>query len=113
MPAYRIYRLKPRPRQQFLWAPHTSGTTEVKLRDYIEAGSVEAASTYGAWAARQGTDGALELGDLLEATDGKLYICKYVGFEDAKWVVPEAPPASESAAPEDAPSAPSAPLQLG
>jgi hypothetical protein len=28
---------------------------------------------------------------LLEAEDGKLSIFKYVGFEEAKWVLPEPP----------------------
>ena len=29
-------------------------------------------------------------GDLLESADGQLRICKYVGFEPAQWVLPEA-----------------------
>jgi hypothetical protein len=29
------------------------------------------------------------VGDLLEAENGQLRICKYVGFEPAQWVIPE------------------------
>jgi hypothetical protein len=32
------------------------------------------------------------VGDLLEAPDGVLRIFKFVGFEEAHWVVPEAKP---------------------
>jgi hypothetical protein len=91
MPVYRIHRLKPNPRQQFRWAPHTIGTTGVKPRDYEGAGVVEAPGAYAAWTALRGTDQALEVGDLLEAEDGALSIFKYVGFEEARWVFPEPP----------------------
>jgi hypothetical protein len=91
MPVYRIHRLKPNPRQQFRWAPHTIGTTGVKPRDYEAAGSVEAPGNYAAWNTLRGTDRALDVGDLLEAEDGKLSIFKYVGFEEANWVIPETP----------------------
>jgi hypothetical protein len=91
MPVYRIHRLKPHPRQQFRWAPHTIGSTGVKPRDYEGAGVVEAAGMYAAWTALRGTDQALDVGDLLEAEDGKLSIFKYVGFEEAVWVLPEPP----------------------
>jgi hypothetical protein len=40
----------------------------------------------------------LTVGDLLEAENGALRICKYVGFESASWLVPEtksAPAASD------------------
>ena len=93
MPVYRIHRLKSNPRQQFRWAPHTIGTTAVKLRDYESAGVVEAAGTYAVWTALRGTEQALDVGDLLEAEDGKLSIFKYVGFEEAVWVLPEPPTA--------------------
>ena len=85
MPAYRIHRLKENQRQQFRWAPHTSGAASVKPRDYQEDGSVEAPSAYAAWALLRDSDQALQVGDLLESEDGKLYICKYVGFEEARW----------------------------
>jgi hypothetical protein len=91
MPVYRIHRLKPNPRQQFRWAAHTIGTSGVKPRDYEGAGVVEAPGAYAAWTALRGTDQALEVGDLLEAEDGKLSIFKYVGFEEARWVLPDPP----------------------
>ena len=91
MPSYRIHRLREAQRQQFRWAPHTNGATGVKTRDYRDGGSVEAPGEYVAWAALDGSDRALAVGDLLEKEDGTLYICKYVGFEEARWVMPEAP----------------------
>ncbi len=39
MPVYQIHRLKETQRQQFRWAPHTSGVTIVKPKDY-EKGQV-------------------------------------------------------------------------
>lgn len=103
MPLFRIHRLKPAQRQQFRWAAHTSGASTVKPRDYTQEGSVEASSPYAAWAALRHTDQPLEVGDVLETPDGTLLLCKYVGFEQARWFVPEsappAPPSPESAAP--------------
>ncbi len=89
MPSYRIFRLKEEQRQRFRWGPHTSGATGVRLKDYVEAGSIEAASVYAAWAALRETDRALKVGDLLDLEGGSLSICKYVGFEEARWVTPE------------------------
>jgi hypothetical protein len=37
----------------------------------------------------RGTAESLDIGDVLESPDGNLYICKYVGFEEARWVMPE------------------------
>ena len=44
--------------------------------------------TRGAYLREAGTP--LAVGDLLEFGDGQLRICKYVGFEPAQWVLPEA-----------------------
>lgn len=102
MPLFRIHRLKPAQRQQFRWAAHTSGASTVKPRDYIQEGSVEAPSPYAAWAALRRTDQPLEVGDVLETPDGTLLLCKYVGFEPARWFAPDnasaAPAASDAAA---------------
>jgi hypothetical protein len=92
MPTYRIHRMKPTPRQSFRWAAHTAGTAAVKPRDYEPDGEVEAASPYNAWAMLAGADRPLQVGDLLENPDGELRICKYVGFEEARWVLPEVKP---------------------
>lgn len=116
MPNYRIHRLKDHLRQQFRSAPHVSGTAGVKPRDYLpgvvagEAGSdtaaefsgetISAASPYAAFFELK--DGATPLvpGDLLEDESGALRIFKYVGFEEAQWVLPEVPaaPAGDAAA---------------
>ncbi len=90
MPTYRIYRLKEPVRRQFRWAPHTAGLTVVKPRDYELDGSIEAAGLYSAWAALKTTAAPLGVGDLLETETGELFICKYVGFEEARWEHPEA-----------------------
>jgi hypothetical protein len=89
MPAYRIHRLRENQRQQFRWAPHTNGAAAVKPRDYGDGGVVEAQGAYAAWTSLRDTGRPLEVGDLLETEDGKLAICKYVGFEEAHWVLPE------------------------
>lgn len=76
-------------RQQFRWAPHTSGASTVKPKDYEEAGTVESANVYSLWAELKESDRPLDVGDLVELPGGELRICKYVGFEEAKWVLPE------------------------
>ena len=40
----------------------------------------------------------LGLGDLLENEKSELRICKYVGFDEAVWVLPEPKPRAEAAA---------------
>ena len=103
MPAYQIHRLKETPRQQFRWAPHTPGVTIVKLKDYEPGSVVEAASPYALWLELRESDHALAVGDLIEvvsdkmaAPGGELRILKYIGFEEARWYVPEpAPSATE------------------
>jgi len=92
MPAFRIHRMKENPRQQFRWAPHTSGVTGIKPRDFELAGEIEAQGLYDAWMSLRGTDRALDIGDVLESAAGELRICKYVGFEEARWVLPEFKP---------------------
>lgn len=89
MPIFRIHRMKESMRQQFRWAPHTSGVTSIKPRDFEAAGEVESHGFYDVWMTLRGTERALEIGDVLEAETGELRICKYVGFEEARWVVPE------------------------
>ena len=89
MPSYRIYTMKEAPRRQFRSAPHVSGETAVKRKDYDEAGAVEASSQYAAWSLRRESGSPLAVGDLLETDTGELCICKYVGFEVAHWLLPE------------------------
>jgi len=89
MPHYQIHRLKELPRQQFRWAPHTPGVTVVKLKDYEPGAAIEAASPYALWLALRETEQAIAVGDLIEAPGAELRILKYIGFEEARWYVPE------------------------
>ena len=91
MPAYQIHLLKETQRQQFRWAPHTSGVTIAQPKDYEKGKIVEAASPYAVWLALRGTGDELKLGDLLEFESSELRILKYIGFEEARWYVPESP----------------------
>jgi hypothetical protein len=88
MPAFQLHRLKEAQRQQYRWAPHTSGLTTVKQKDYELAETVAADSPYAVWEKLKSTDQPLQVGDILENEDGKLRICKYIGFEEAHWFVP-------------------------
>ncbi len=96
MPAYQIHRLKETQRQQFRWAPHTPGVTIVKLKDYEPGSVIEAASPYALWLALRESDNAIAVGDLIEVVGqvpaGELRILKYIGFEEARWYVPEPAP---------------------
>lgn len=67
----------------------------LKPRDYEQRGEVEAPHSYGAWTELRGSENALEIGDVLENERGELRICKYVGFEEARWVQPEVRGAQE------------------
>jgi hypothetical protein len=104
MATYQIHRLKNHLRQQFRFAPHVSGVSNVKARDYEMGGTVDAASPYAAFFAKREQPDALEVGDLLEC-DGMLRILKFVGFEEAQWVVPEVKPPMGSAIDVEASSA--------
>jgi len=89
MPSYRVHRLKDHLRNQFRSAPHVSGMANVKPRDYEVSGEVESSSPYAAFFQLKDTEAALQPGDILEAQDQSLRIYKYVGFEEARWVLPE------------------------
>jgi len=92
MPAFHIHRLKDHLRQPFRSAPHVSGMAMVKPRDYEPGETVDAASPYAAFFSLRDLERPLEVGDLLEAENGSLRICKFVGFEEAHWVQPELKP---------------------
>lgn len=111
MPSYRIHRLRDYLRAPFRSAPHVSGAADVKPRDYTPGDSVEAASPYAAFFALRDSDSRLEVGDLLESEDGSLRICKFVGFEEARWVVPEATAAASNIAAGPSPEARSVALE--
>jgi hypothetical protein len=86
---YRIHRLREAARAQFRWAPHTAGLTAIKPKDYEPAGEIDASSPYLAWTALKNTEEPLQPGDVLESDDGSLRIYKFVGFEEAQWILPE------------------------
>lgn len=94
--------MKQAAREHFRWAPHVSGIVQLKPRDYVPDGEVEALNFYDAWAVLRGSPRALDIGDALETSGGDLRICKYVGFEEARWAMPEgaveAPPQQASGA---------------
>lgn len=92
MPAYQIHRLRESHRQQFRWAPHTSGVSIAKPKDYDKGDLIEAIGPYALWIALKETEQALQVGDLLESESGELRIYKYIGFEEAQWFVPEPAP---------------------
>jgi hypothetical protein len=98
MHMYKIHRLREHLRRQFRYAPHVSGRAQVKPRDYEPGDSVQAVSPYQAFFVLRDGGTPLEVGDLLEAADGSLRIFKFVGFEEAAWVLPEAKPAAEASA---------------
>ena len=103
MAMYRVYRMKDMPRQQFRWAPHVAGAAGVKAKDYEPDVEIEAGSEYDAWGRLRASERPLAVGDLLEAEGGALRIFKYVGFESASWVIPEArTPQAPSEQPEQA-----------
>jgi len=91
MATYRVHRLKDHLRQHFRYAPHVSGTATVKPRDYEPGQEVEAPTPYAAFFSLRDSENPLAVGDVLEC-GANLYIFKFVGFEDARWVVPEAKP---------------------
>ena len=61
----------------------------MKPRDFEQRGQIEALHEYDAWRLLRENNASLEVGDLLETENGRLSICKYVGFEPAAWVLPE------------------------
>lgn len=61
----------------------------LKPRDFEPQGEVQASHHYEAWTSLRGSEEALQVGDVLESESGELRICKYVGFEEAKWLVVE------------------------
>ncbi len=100
MSTYRIFRMKPQDRQRFRWAPHTAGLCSAKPKDYEEQGAVEASTVYAAWAQLKAAGHPLDLGDILIDPNEQMRIVKYVGFEEVRWLIPEAKTGLEEAPPE-------------
>src|ERR1044071_2988258 len=107
MAVYRIHRMKESARQQCRWSRHTRGVTNVKPKDCEQTLTVDAATPYALWMQLKDSEDALQVGDILESESGSLRIYKYVGFEEAQWVVPEVKTAQELPRPaEEAVSSP-------
>ncbi|MBI3693302.1 MAG: hypothetical protein HY238_00470 [Acidobacteria bacterium] len=107
MARYRIYYLKDSHRQQFQQAPPSPGPITLKMRDYQPGDEIEASSPYAAWKQireEQGEQRPIEVGDALETETGALLVCKFVGFEEAQWWAPEAPPQPGVTLPGEAPA---------
>lgn len=104
MPVYRIFRMKDHERQRFRWAPHTSGATMVKPKDFEEQGNIDASSAYAAWSALKETEKPLDIGDILVDHKDEMRILKYVGFEEARWIIPEVKTGIESVPPASGPA---------
>ena len=107
MARYRIYYLKDSHRPQFRHAPPSPGPVKLKMRDYQPGGEIEASSPYAAWKQtreEQGERRPIEVGDALETDTGALLVCKFVGFEEAQWWLPEAPPPPAVTPPSEAPA---------
>lgn len=98
MAVYKVHRLKGHLRQPFRYAVHVSGAAELKPRDYAPGETVEAASPYAAYFLMRGAEKPLEPGDVLETETGELRIFKFVGFEEARWTLPDPKPESASGA---------------
>jgi hypothetical protein len=100
MARYRIYYLKESQRQHFRQAAPLPGPLKLKPRDYEPGGDLDAPSPYAAWKLLQerGGERPIGVGDALESDTGALLVCRYVGFEEAHWFVPE--PASPPLSPE-------------
>jgi hypothetical protein len=102
MPSYRVHILKDHLRDHFRFAPHVSGTANIKPRDYEPGEMVEASSPYAAFFLLKESETPLQPGDILEATgDGSLRIYKFVGFEEACWILPEPKPESKAESPSE------------
>jgi hypothetical protein len=94
MACYRIHRIRETMKEQFRWQAHTGGAAVVKPKDYQGNGEVDAATPYALWNRMKAEGKALCPGDVLETVKedgapGELHIFKYIGFEPAKWWIPE------------------------
>ena len=100
MSRYRIHYLRESQRQHFRNAPPMAPPHKLKPKDYQPGGEIDAENPYAAWKQMRETPGDLrpiEIGDALEAETGALFLCRYVGFEEAQWYVPEPEPAPTTA----------------
>ncbi len=99
MAKYRAHYLRNDLSRRFRELPAASAKKQVRARDYPVNAEIEAEGEYAAWHQLQAFDSgqpgeaagrAFAVGDVLEAEDGKLFLCLFGGFEEASWWVPEA-----------------------
>ena len=93
--------MKDTPRENFRWSAHTGGLAIVKPKDYDAAEELEAATPYALWKQLAAAGKGLRPGDVLEmitaeGPTAELQIAKYIGFEPAKWYVPEPKPEGDA-----------------
>ena len=89
MPSYRVFRLKENLRSHFRLLPHLSGTTQLKLRDYVEGIEVNASNRYAAWMELKNTNDPLQVGDAMVEDGVNIFVVKFVGLEPAEWMAQE------------------------
>lgn len=97
MPRYRIHYLKESQREHFRHSAPSPAPLLLKSKDYRPGGEIEASTPYAVWKKMraEGPDQPIDLGDALESETGALLVCRYVGFEEAQWFVPEAAPTGQ------------------
>ncbi len=115
MPSYRIHRIRETAKEQFRWHAHTGGAAAVKPKDYEADIETEAPTPYALWSRMKAEEKPLCPGDVLETvppdgTPGDLQIFKFIGFEPAKWWVPEPKPDLKAKLEETAVAAPQSAL---
>ncbi len=109
MPRYRIHYLRESQRQHFRNAPPSPPPHRLKQKDYQAGGEIDAENPYAVWKQMREVAGdirPIEIGDALEAETGALFLCRYVGFEEAQWHVPEPDPTPAATPAEPAPKDP-------
>lgn len=106
MPRYRIHYLRESQREHFRHSAPSPAPLRLKLKDYLPGGEIEASTPYAAWKKMRVEEAGqpIDVGDALETEAGALVVCRYVGFEEAQWFVPEAAPAAQPAADSGGPS---------
>lgn len=91
MANFSIRRLRDAQQEKFRWTPQQTTGTALLLKesDYQDDGEVDADSPYEAWLLLRKQQRELRVGDVLVTEgSGTTHICRYSGFEEAQWFVP-------------------------
>ena len=96
MPHYKLFYLLDSQIQKFRESPPKPKPYSLRIRDYQEAGEIEAPTPYAVWKrlrdepeARHGRR-ELGVGDVLESEPSSLFILNHWGFDKAEWRTSEA-----------------------